>query len=84
MRLILFRSRVIDVAPEHLYRPAMLEISVEPRERQLATRDEIPAIEVDRVVRTCPNCGRTLLERGCKLACPDPACGFFLSCADYV
>jgi hypothetical protein len=37
----------------------------------------------DEVMRTCPNCGRHLEERKCKLFCPDPRCGYFLSCADY-
>jgi|GEM_PF-1812477 len=31
----------------------------------------------------CPNCGRQLQQQACKLRCPDPACGFFLSCSDY-
>lgn len=35
------------------------------------------------VLRTCPNCGRQLAERKCKLFCPDPRCGYYLSCADY-
>ncbi|MEP7011197.1 MAG: hypothetical protein ABJC13_12805 [Acidobacteriota bacterium] len=35
------------------------------------------------LMRTCPNCGRELAERKCKLYCPDPRCGYFLSCADY-
>jgi len=35
------------------------------------------------VMRTCPNCGQRLQERKCKLFCPDPRCGYYLSCADY-
>jgi len=35
------------------------------------------------LIRTCPNCGRRLLEEKCKLRCPDPACGYYLSCSDY-
>jgi len=34
-------------------------------------------------MRTCPNCGAELLERKCKLYCPRPGCGFYLSCADF-
>ncbi|MEM7052698.1 MAG: hypothetical protein AAF604_23745 [Acidobacteriota bacterium] len=37
----------------------------------------------DLVMRTCPICGKELAERKCKLFCPDPVCGYFLSCADY-
>jgi hypothetical protein len=37
----------------------------------------------EETIRTCPNCGRFLEERRCKLFCPDPRCGYFLSCADY-
>jgi hypothetical protein len=37
----------------------------------------------EEVMRTCPICGRSLEERKCKLFCPDPRCGYFLSCADY-
>lgn len=42
-----------------------------------------PAFRAEEVIRTCPNCGRRLEERKCKLFCPDPRCGFYLSCADY-
>ena len=33
--------------------------------------------------RVCPNCGAALFERKCKLLCPDPACGYYLSCSDF-
>jgi len=37
----------------------------------------------ERTMRTCPNCGAELAERKCKLYCPRPGCGFYLSCADF-
>ena len=33
--------------------------------------------------RVCPTCGATLRERKCKLLCPDPACGYYMSCSDF-
>ena len=33
-------------------------------------------------MRTCPNCSTELEERKCKLFCPRPGCGYFLSCAE--
>jgi uncharacterized Zn finger protein (UPF0148 family) len=33
--------------------------------------------------RTCPNCGAPLLERKCKLICPNAECGYFMSCSDF-
>lgn len=35
------------------------------------------------VMRTCPVCGKALAERKCKLFCPDPVCGYYLSCSDF-
>lgn len=47
--------------------------------------DRPAAAEVDaeRAMRTCPVCGGELAERKCKLWCPRPGCGYFLSCADF-
>ena len=39
--------------------------------------------EPERAMRTCPVCGAALAERKCKLFCPRPGCGYFLSCADF-
>lgn len=47
--------------------------------RRTSTASENP----ERVMRTCPVCGAALAERKCKLYCPDPRCGYFLSCADF-
>jgi ribosomal protein S27AE len=37
----------------------------------------------ERTMRTCPNCGAELAERKCKLYCPRPGCGYYLSCSDF-
>lgn len=34
--------------------------------------------------RVCPNCGAVLYERKCKLLCPEPACGYDMSCSDFL
>lgn len=41
------------------------------------------ASAAERAMRTCPVCGHELAERQCKLYCPRPGCGYFLSCADF-
>jgi hypothetical protein len=33
--------------------------------------------------RTCPNCGAPLLDRKCKLLCPNRECGYYMSCSDF-
>jgi len=59
-----------------------------PAEKPLRTgeRDALTPAEPaapDELMRTCPVCGKPLAERKCKLYCPDPVCGYFLSCADF-
>jgi len=55
------------------------------RNQPLRTPERTPDArsDPDRLMRTCPICGKELAERKCKLYCPDPVCGYFLSCADY-
>lgn len=48
-----------------------------------ATAAGRPAADPGEVMRTCPVCGKPLAERKCKLFCPDPVCGYYLSCADF-
>lgn len=52
----------------------------EPTRRKTAAR---PAADPGDVMRTCPVCGKELAERKCKLYCPDPVCGYYLSCSDF-
>jgi hypothetical protein len=55
-----------------------------------AYRSLVPPVQADArdegsaAVCTCPNCGGTLVERSCKLACPNPQCGYYLSCSDFL
>lgn len=46
-----------------------------------AERPAKPA--ADEAMLVCPNCGARLTERKCKLLCPSPLCGYYLSCSDY-
>lgn len=58
---------------ERLRTPRPLDSDGKPRE----------APPADAPIRTCPNCGKELHERKCKLFCPDASCGYYLSCSDY-
>ena len=56
----------------------------EPRqETEPEARPEAPPSSAPRPERICPNCGAALLERKCKLLCPSPACGYYMSCSDF-
>lgn len=52
-----------------------------PAERKTTTRRA--AADPGEIMRTCPVCGKELAERKCKLFCPDPVCGYYLSCSDF-
>ncbi len=56
-------------------------------------RDEGPGCKAEpparngaqgRALRICPNCGAALTDRSCKLVCPNPGCGYYLSCSDFL
>ena len=46
-------------------------------------KNEQKTYDAERAIRTCPVCSKELAERKCKRYCPDPRCGYYLSCADY-
>jgi hypothetical protein len=57
-------------------------LETEPRasgSSRTAASPDRPADEV----QTCPRCGKRLIERKCKLLCPDPICGYYLGCSDF-
>lgn len=37
-------------------------------------------INEEDIVRTCPNCGKEMIDQKCKLVCE---CGYYASCSDY-
>jgi ribosomal protein S27AE len=47
-----------------------------------AARDGQPKTpDLEKIERTCPNCGAQLDEEKCKLKCPK--CSYFKSCSDF-
>jgi len=52
-------------------------------DRPAAATPDRPTADPGAVMRTCPVCGKQLAERKCKLYCPDPVCGYYLSCSDF-
>jgi hypothetical protein len=51
-----------------------------PEAPESPPRPEGGKTSVERLVRTCLNCGAELEERKCKLFC---RCGYYASCADF-
>jgi len=43
---------------------------------------EHPAVTVTMPASYCPNCGKALTPRSCKMECQTNGCGYFLSCSD--
>ena len=46
-----------------------------------AKRKRDSAQHLEKIERTCPNCGAQLDEQKCKLVCPN--CSYFKSCSDF-
>lgn len=55
--------------------------TVKDPERRLETEE--PEAREAHPERTCPNCGAPLIERKCKLLCPNLQCGYYMSCSDF-
>jgi len=56
-----------------------------PRQGRCVEETERPMTrpDLERPERVCPNCGLALIERKCKLLCPEPECGYYMSCSDF-
>lgn len=51
---------------------------------QKPTKSEAPAahvLDVERLARTCLNCGAQMQDQRCRLAC---TCGYYASCTDII
>ncbi|HEY3170535.1 MAG TPA: hypothetical protein VGK08_05995 [Thermoanaerobaculia bacterium] len=46
-------------------------------------REHITAAREPHPERFCPNCGAELVDRSCKLLCPNRQCGYAMSCSDF-
>jgi len=51
---------------------------IEPIENQPPADRKNPQLDASRF---CPNCSTQLVDRQCKLKCPQ--CGYYLSCSDF-
>jgi hypothetical protein len=60
----------------------MSPVRSEERDRR-SLPSRAPARDNTRPERVCPTCGSELLERKCKLFCPEPGCGYYMSCSDF-
>ncbi len=70
------RMRAVPPAPDRL--PNADGVTATPSDAAGS-----PQRAAEALMLTCPNCSTRLEERKCKLFCPRPGCGYFLSCADF-
>jgi len=47
----------------------------------MTVKPDLDRLNLEKLERTCPNCGAQLEEHKCELKCP--VCAYFKSCSDY-
>jgi hypothetical protein len=67
------QRRIGEVEEAERRRPGTASTHAEPEQEIRKAHPE----------RTCPNCGAPLIERKCKLLCPNQECGYYMSCSDF-
>lgn len=74
----LFHANLLPMLPG---RPALFDSSGNGQNLPAAALPPTADPPLDHLCQLCPTCGSRLAGHRCKLVCP--ACGYYMSCADY-